>query len=85
MRGKEPFGRESLYLLLRETVPDADWDGEDEVMLSSLDRIMVLSALYERFGVRLPADNLRGEQFRTGEEIYALCLRSCGGGGRNGS
>ena len=71
--------REELKRLLSDTVPRIDWNTEhplmDEGLLDSLDVLMIVSQLYEKFRVEIPSTELTAANFNSVEAIQNLCQK----------
>lgn len=70
---------EQLLELLRELHPEVDFQTETGLLsgriLDSFDVVTLISGIRERFGVRIPASDIRPEHFDRPADIYALIER----------
>ncbi len=74
--------RDELFCLLANSAPSAGWDSSDlnkEILLSSLDVILITACLYEKHGIRIPSGELKRENFHSAEAIWQLCKKITGG------
>ena len=69
--------KSELYALLAEAAPSAGWSDSSgrETALTSLDVIMIAVRLYDRYGIRIPSQEIKRENFRTAEALWELCQR----------
>lgn len=70
--------RDELLQLLTDAAPMAGWDSSDwdkDVILTSLDVILITVRLYDRRGIRIPSGEIKRENFHSAEAIWQLCER----------
>ena len=70
--------RDELCRLLKDAAPLAGWnhgDPDSEVVLTSLDVILINVRLYDLYGIRIPSREMKHENFRSLETIWWLCDR----------
>ncbi len=67
---------DELYELLEDCCPDVDFRAEthliDDELLESLDIVMIVGELNDRFDISISADDLLPEHFNSAEAIWNL-------------
>ena len=65
--------------LLREALPQIDWQASsqmaEEGLLTSMDILVILSVIYRKTRIRIPANEMKKENFENPQGICALCSR----------
>ena len=71
------MSRDELTRLVRDAAPFAGWgdDPDAAVDLTSLDVILIVSQLFEKHGIAVPSSELKRENFRSLNTVWALCER----------
>ena len=67
--------KSELYALLAEAVPSAGWSDSPgmETTLTSLDVILIVVRLYDQYGIRIPSQEIKSDNFRSAEALWELC------------
>ncbi|UZQ84633.1 phosphopantetheine-binding protein [Thermoclostridium stercorarium] len=70
---------ETLLKILEELHPEVDFKTEkaliDNKILDSFDIITLITEINEKFGVRIPVDEIVPENFNSAEALYKLIQR----------
>ncbi|MBQ9664671.1 MAG: hypothetical protein IJV40_16110 [Oscillospiraceae bacterium] len=74
------MNRDDLTRLLADAAPLAGWTGDfkSEVTLTSLDVILIVVRLYDQYGIRIPSQEIKRENFRSAEALWELCQKIMG-------
>ena len=69
--------KDDLYRLLTDAVPLAGWTEAPggEAVLTSLDVIVIIARLYDQYGIRIPSNEIKKENFRSVETLWELCQK----------
>ena len=73
--------KDELFCLLKEAAPLAGWENDSgrEISLASLDVILIVVRLYDQFGIRVPSQEIKKENFCSAEAMWKLCQKLTGG------